>query len=98
MGVGPRKHHTMTSPEVIVGSAFYIAIIVLGFLFALALILAPLKLYAIHRELQWQSEELRTQTRLLASLANSPAADIPPEAAPTNPPRKSGFWKDETTT
>jgi hypothetical protein len=35
------------------------------------LILAPLKLYAIHRELQWQSEEMRTQTRLLAQMANS---------------------------
>jgi uncharacterized membrane protein YozB (DUF420 family) len=55
----------------IIGTLLYCILLALGALLALALILAPLTLYAIHRELKWQSEEMRTQTRLLASLANS---------------------------
>ncbi len=53
--------------------AAYVVLIVISALLAIALILAPLKLYAIHRELRWQNEELRTQTRLLAELANKDA-------------------------
>jgi len=61
-----------------VGSALYVVLWVMGFLLAVALILAPLKLYGIHKELRWQSEEMRTQTRLLAEMANAPAVKPAP--------------------
>ena len=70
------------SPEAVLGSALYTAVLVLGFLFAVALVLAPLKLYAIHREMRWQSEEMRTQTRLLAEIANTTPQPRPDAVQP----------------
>jgi hypothetical protein len=52
------------------GTLAYVLLVAAGALLALALVLAPLKLYAIHRALVWQAEEMRTQTRLLAEMAN----------------------------
>jgi hypothetical protein len=47
-------------------AALAVAAILVGLLFW-----APMKLYDIHRELKRQREEMRTQTRLLAAIANA---------------------------
>jgi len=49
----------------------YILLIVVGLILAVALILAPLKLYEISRELKKLNETMRNHTRLLAAIANA---------------------------
>ena len=47
--------------------------------FLIVLFLAPIKLYAIHRELVKLNAEVHIQTRLLASLANEEPASMSAE-------------------
>lgn len=51
----------------------YLLAALVGLYFTILLIWAPMKLYAIHRELQILNDETHIQTRLLASLANAEA-------------------------
>ena len=51
----------------------YVIGIVAAAILTVLLIWVPFKLYAIAGELKFQSEAMRTQTRLLASLANQSA-------------------------
>ncbi len=59
----------------------YILLIVVGLILAVALILAPLKLYEISRDLKRLNGTMRDHTRLLAAIANAadPTETIDPE-------------------
>ena len=62
---------------------FYAIIVIVGLIFAVVLVTAPLKLYAIHRELQ-------THTHLLSRIAAETAGTETPTpgraAKPADPP------------
>jgi uncharacterized membrane protein YgaE (UPF0421/DUF939 family) len=49
----------------------YVLLIVVGLILAVAVILAPLKLYEISRELKKLNGTMRDHTRLLAAIANA---------------------------
>jgi hypothetical protein len=53
-----------------IGSVVYLILVIW---IVVAVVLAPLKLYAIHGELRKQTQEMRQQTALLAELTKSRA-------------------------
>jgi hypothetical protein len=58
-----------------------VLLFIVGLILAIALVLAPLKLYEIARELKTLNETLRVHTRLLAAIANAtnPVEETTPE-------------------
>jgi len=74
----------------------YILGLITAAVFLVLLFWAPIKLYAIHRELVEIKERSRRQTRLLASIANVSLEEDSKPPSPVEGSKKS-FFSDEST-
>jgi hypothetical protein len=74
----------------------YVIGLIVAVVFLVLLFWAPIKLYAIHRELVEIKEESRRQTRLLASIANVSLEEDSKKAPSVA--SKRNFLSDDSTT